>query len=238
MIAKVVSELDSVSHEFAEVWNSTNRPDGLPFILRRHDRQKQYWLEKEIELDAGNFWVDPTIPSQWIYHPSGNPGTKDSSDVQVRSAYFSKAFSLPRVLSARIQVLGDTRARLWVNGRLAGEVLARRSLSLSLEYERAKIFDVAPLLVDGENILSLEAENYLPNSSAGINVFGAVVSLDSTRTEFQSDSTWLVSAIAPDAWPQKGVSVEKGGVRAKSAAYSVTVIRPNLSTGRTSWFER
>ncbi|HAP35063.1 MAG TPA: hypothetical protein DCQ28_03650, partial [Bacteroidetes bacterium] len=64
------------------------------------------------------------------------------------------------IRSAKVQLLGDTWTKLYVNGKKIGEVSARRSLSLLVETERAKIFDILPFLSDSLNIISVESQNF------------------------------------------------------------------------------
>ncbi len=238
MCRSVVQEFEAFRGEFAPLWKRTNKPEGLENILQRHSRQMHYWNEKIAELNSGTAWTDPSIPSRWIAHPAGNPGTRDSSADQVRQAFFTVELDLPKVVSAKLQLLGDTRARAWLNGHEVGSVAARRSLSLLVEYERSKIFDMLPWAVEGRNVLAVECESNNRNASAGFNVFAEFRAANDSVIQVLSDSTWNATSMKPDGWPLRGLQPGRDSINARSYTYPVAVIRPNLRSGRTSWFER
>ncbi|MBI4427532.1 MAG: beta-N-acetylhexosaminidase, partial [Ignavibacteriales bacterium] len=140
----VVQELSKLKNEFRQVWLATNREANLNWLMLRYDRQAEYWHEKMEEIVRGFIWVEPTIESQWIYHPKGNPRKRDSLATQVPRAYFRKSFILDDTsTSAKLQLLGDSHAKLWVNGNELGEVYARRSLSLTVEHQRVRVWHLS-----------------------------------------------------------------------------------------------
>ena len=235
----VLSGLRHLRENFLKVWHSAYRDGGFDLLLGRYARQELYWMEKAGELDRGILWTDPTISSRWIYHPSGHPGNRDSTAAQVRRAFFRTAVEAPaRFRSARVQLLGDTHARLFLNGEEVAEVMARRSLSLRVESQRARIVDITAQLKPGPNVIAVESENVDDGGSAGVNVYGEIMGIDSTVTVMRSDSTWSVTDVKPAIWPSVDPVPSAGDVAVRVFPYPFLVTRPDLWRERTSWFER
>ncbi len=233
----VLDELGRLKEEFKSLWLETNRSSGLNLLMMRYNRQMQYWDETIRAVEQSGVVHDPLIESQWIYHPQANPGRRDSNVSQVTRAFYRKIFSLSQpVSSARLQLIGDTHARLWVNGVEVGEVYARRSLSLMVEQQRVRMWDVTSLLRPGDNILAVEVANYNAYASAGFNVYGELRN-GSVITKILSDSTWRVSPQAPGGW--KSVNFDdRDWLSAASKTYPFQVIQPDFDSGRLSWIER
>jgi hypothetical protein len=204
----------------------------------RYDRQISYWNEKIQELKRGDLWVDPFIESRWIYHPKANPRMRDTTVTQVSKAYFRQSFSVDdTATSATLQLMGDTHAKIWLNGGQLGEVFARHSLSLSVEHQRVKVWDLSKKLKKGKNVIAVETANYDPFGSAGINVYAEFSSSAKSATKIFSDSTWRVSDLSTTGWTNPEFS-DTGWLFAKIFPHPSPIIRPNFSTGRTSWIER
>jgi hypothetical protein len=232
----VAAELMKVKSEFESVWHTTNRTSGMALLLDRYDRQAAYWKELADKAQTGDLAVDPSIQSQWIYHPKAQPALKDSP--QVAKAYFRKTFSAGTgIRSAKVQLLGDTWAKLYINGTMIGSVEARRSLSLIVENQRAKIYDITPYLTDTSNVIAVEVQNFQNNGSAGVNIYGEIVSKDGSMRTLGTDGSWLVSDSASVDWNTNQFKANSW-LPAAAKKYSVPVVAPNLATGRTSWYER
>jgi hexosaminidase len=232
----VIEALSNVKTEFERIWNLTNKPQGLSLLLQRYDRQIAYWNEMIEQVGKGNFNLDPSLKSQWIYHPKANPNVKDST--QVPKAYFRKVFDVPKhSSSAKLQLLGDTWAKVYVNGKLIGEVMARRSLSLFVENQRAKIIDIAPFLRDTANIIAVETQNFQENGSGGANIYCEITLADGTVHTIMSDGTWKVTDAAANGWMNASFN-DSLWSSAAPKKFPFPVVQPNLTTGRTSWFER
>lgn len=233
----VLHRLDSLKERFKTLWLRTNRPEGLELLMKRYERQASYWREKKEELDRGILWSEPTIASQWIYHPRANPFSADTAAVQIPYALFRRELNLPELPSRGvIQVIAGTHAKVWVNGVEIGEVSARRSLSLIVETKRVQVWDVTSFLRQGANAIAVEARNYNRGGSAGFNLYGEITINDSTFT-LLSDSTWTVSDSPPSGWNQ-GTFLTQPSVQAVAKLYPLTVIKPNFKTGRSSWIEQ
>jgi hexosaminidase len=233
----VVNGLSTLRDEFKSLWLETNRSPSLNLLMMRYDRQIQYWEETIRAVERSGIVQDPLIESQWIYHPQANPGRLDSSVSQVPEACYRKVFSLSEPVSgARLQLIGDTHAQVWVNGVEVGEVFARRSLSLLVEHQRIRMWDVTPLLKPGDNVIAVEVANYNTFGSAGFNLYGELRG-GSVTTKILSDSTWKVSPQAPEEWRSVKFD-DHAWLRAVPKLYPFQVIQPDFDTGRLSWIER
>jgi hypothetical protein len=123
--------------------------------------------------------------------------------------------------------MGDTYAKLSVNGVFVDEVYTRRSLSLVTEYSRIKLLDITKHLKKGENVITAEVENYNRNGSAGVNIISNITS-PGYDIQIISDETWLTQTLDSSTDWKNAVIKE----------YPFTVTEPNFITGRTSWIER
>jgi len=136
-----------------------------------------------------------------------------------------------------LQLIGDTQAKIWLNGSQLGEVFARHSLSLSVEHQRVKVWDISKKLKKGKNIIAVETANYDPFGSAGINVYAELSSPAKGFTKILSDSTWRVSELSATGWANPEFS-DAPWPSAKVFPHPSPIIRPNFSTNRSSWIER
>jgi hypothetical protein len=235
---KALLTLTSLKDRFQHIWLATNRPENLEWLLRRFDRQAAYWHETIEALEAGTVPDQPEIPSRWIYHPRSNPRLRDSTATQIVRAHFRTSFpidSLPA--SGLLQLIGDTHAKVWLNGYFLGEVYARRSLSLIVEHERIKLFDLAPYLRKGNNTLAVQVDNYDLFGSGGLNLYGEIIKGGGTRRFIVSDSTWRVADSVAAGWKQVDFDVSSW-MSAAEKPYPFPVIRPNFAVRRSSWIER
>ena len=233
----VVPDLMKLKEEFRRMWLTTNVDANLGLLLARYDRQAEYWNEKRDQVKNRQLWVDPLIESSWIYHPNAHPRWKDSSAVQVRTAYFRKTVEVPEAGdSGWLQLIGDTRVKVYFNGKELGEVTARRSLSLTVESQRVKMWNITPFLVKGMNVIAAEAENYDQFGSAGLNIDGIIRSGDTT-VPVLSDQSWRVTDRPAGDW--SGVDYnDSTWVHAAVFPYPAQVIRPEFDKGQASWIER
>lgn len=242
LMKEVVPNLMKLKEEFRRLWLATNRPDNLNWLMQRYDRQAMYWQEKIAEVENGVWWIDPIIESQWIYHPRANPRKRDSTATQVPRAYFRKIFTVDAEPAyASLQLMGDTHTRVWLNGKELGETFVRTSLSLSVEYQRVKVWDVSSWLVKGDNIIAVEAANYDGFGSAGVNLYAELSSSKNATIKVLTDLTWRVTDAVQTGW-QGSTYDDSAWTVAVAKPYPLPVIRqnfsPRLTSSRTSWIER
>ena len=232
----VLKDLGSLRMEFETLWLKTNRPEGLEILLRRYDRQISFWQEKINQVKRGIFWVDPEIESAWIYHAPVDTGK--TTKVRVQHAWFRKTFSAPKeTRSATLQLIGDTFVKVWVNEKYVGEVYARRSNSLSAEYQRIKIFDILPFLCDSTNIIAVECRDYSLTGSAGVNIYCELQDRGGVVQKVMTDTTWKVSDKPAGGWENAGFD-DSRWARPIIISYPYTIVRPDFATGRASWIEQ
>ena len=231
---RMVADLEALKKEYSELWLKTNREANLHLLIARYDRQISYWKE----IAANPLMGDPSIPSAWLYHPQANPLKRDSSTTRIPKAWFRMTFDRddPQAPGG-IQLLGDTYAAVFVNGTEVGTVFARRSLSLTVEQQRAKAWDLTPFLRPGKNALAVEAINYDEFGSAGINILGYKVTPGGTITVVILDNHLKVTESAQSGWKEPNFDHSRWlPAAAKEVPY--TVVAPDFSRGRLSWIER
>jgi putative heme-binding domain-containing protein len=125
--------------------------------------------------------TQPPVP-EWITHPQNVPG---------QTNYFQKTFSarLP-LLKAILLGAVDGRMLVKINGLVVGEIAGR---------ERAMSLDVTKLIREGENILSISAQN-----PAGAATVSCLLELNADFAKVRwliSDTGWL-AALNEDMQPQ------------------------------------
>ncbi len=232
----VLKDLSVLKSEFESLWLATNKSAGLEQLMLRYDRQAAFWQEKIDQVKKGDFAVNPEIESGWIYHPKSRPGHGDSA--QVKKAYFRKTFIAPKNLrSATLQLIGDTHAKVSINGKSTGEVYVRASNSLSAEQERVRVFAILPLLTDSVNVIAAEAETFSPSGSAGVNIYCELERADGSVEKIMSDATWKVAEAVKGSWAGAAF-IDSSWTNAAVQPYPSIVIRPSFATGRGSWIER
>lgn len=232
----VIDNLATVRSEFEKVWLTAYKPQNLDRLLIRYDRQSAYWNELAEQIQRGDSVGSPQLKSQWIYHPKSQTGIKDS--LQKLKVYFRKDLPASKnIRSAKLQLLGDTWTKIFINGKRVGEVSARRSLSLMVEMERAKIFDILPFLNDSTNTIAIESQNFQEKGFAGVNIIGEIIDHNGSTQTFMTDTTWVVTDTTVNGWNLPAFKSDTW-VSAVAKNYSVPIVAPNLSTNRTSWFER
>ncbi len=148
------------------------------------------WIGKD-EQDQTSFLGD----ASWIWFPEGEPAT--SAPVGVR--YFRRHFDIPektQVNAARLLVAGDNEFTVFVNGQ---------QLGTGSNFKAAAEYDVAPLLVTGENVVAVS----VTNAGESPNPAGLLARLEATLNPgghffIASDEHWKASRIAVEGWTDRG----------------------------------
>jgi len=220
MINLNLTELNKLKNDYKNIWLTYYKPDNLNMIMDKFDFLSAYFTETKSAL-INNSLINPVIPSKWIYYSTA----KDSLQ---SSAKFTKEFEInDDITSAKMQLLGDSYVKLYINGKFVDEIYARRSLSLLVDYRRIMYKDISSFIKKGKNIIEIEAFNYNKEPNAGLNFISEIKTPNNTLTLI-SDQNWLV----------KPIESEKGIKNAEVKEYPFTVIAPNFNTDRTSKSER
>jgi hypothetical protein len=130
-----------------------------------------------------------------------------------------------KVTSAVVHLMADSYAELYVNDKLIGDVRGRRTLSLLVESQRSKFFDITDFLKPGVNTIKIIVKNFGENVSAGINV---QIDLKTTTSHHRiySDESFKVS------------SDGKSFVEPKLITVRFISSEPDFEREITSWYER
>lgn len=224
----LLDHLSKIRRDYIRAYLRTNRGPMLQLIKDRFDEQVAQLRSGTSEMLKGNSNFDQKLPSSFIYYPKSTPYTPGNSKVD--SATFVKTIDLDAIpTKAMLQLIGDTYCRLYVNGRLVGDVKARRTLTWNVEFNRVKLFDIRKFLRKGLNTIAVQSENFDINGSAGCNVY-AVIGADTIMT----DGSWQVL---------KGIVSPRQVARARqlnAMPYDNrwAISAPDFSLNLKSWIER
>jgi hypothetical protein len=217
MIDLNIEDLQTLKNRYRDLWLKYYKSDNLNMIDDKFERLIAYFNETKALIYRDDL-KSPEIPSQWIYYPN---------EKSVKKAKFRKNLNLDTIPeSPLLQMLGDTYAKLYINGQFAGEVYARRSLSLLVDYRRILFSDIKEYLKEGDNNFEIVVENYNKKGRAGFNL---ITNITENGEVFMSDETWEVTDLeqTKETWR-----------KSEASDYRYEVIAPNFDTGRSSWIER
>ncbi len=139
-----ISELKKLEKEYSDIWLQYYKKDNLNMIQDKFERLISYFEETKAQVKENPVKLaSPLISSSWIYVAKDDTGKKNLAD----KAEFKRVINLnQKPEHAYLQLMGDTYARLFINGEYVDEVFARRSLSLLVDYKRIKFLDVSKFL--------------------------------------------------------------------------------------------
>jgi hexosaminidase len=221
----MIERLKQLKSDYRQLWLRTNREDNLHLIEKeKYDRQIFAWERMKEALKQEVVEYDQTIKSKWMYHPNANPYEKNKSQVE-SSIFIRDLIVKDKVTSAIVHLMADSYAELYVNDNLIGDVRGRRTLSLLVESQRAKFFDITNYLTPGINKIIVIAKNFGENVSAGINI-QLDIKTTITHHRIYSDESFRVSSdgrtfVEPKLITGRFVSSE-----------------PDFERRLTSWYER
>ena len=142
--------------------------------------------------------------AQWIWRDEG--GSASSMPPEVR--YFRRVFTVEGDIdSATLVMTADNDFTCWVNGRWAGA---------GQDHQRTYAMDVTAWLEPGENLLTVEADNWTdhPNPAALIGRLVIEYADGRVRTLI-TDTKWEAAARVPENWKTDAASrASWGAVRA------------------------
>ena len=205
--------LAQIEEQYQTLWLRTNRPDNLTRVLNLFRHQKAYYAESYAQLTDKHHDFPMEVPSKWI---TANRFTTDTTNPTV---YLRKTFMLPankRIQSADLQIVANTNATIFVNGKKIGKVVATKSLSLLAENQRVGWWKIKEQLADGENCLTVEVSNYIPERPAAANVYLEIYFEDDAVLIVGSDPTWEAAIVPSKKWQTVDFAESWG----KAAEYS------------------
>lgn len=197
MCSAMIHEFQQLQAEYQHLWLLTNKRQNLQNILELYHRQIFYWKQKIEQINAGEYNLSGEIRSRWIYHPLVRRDSTARSHVQ-----FIKKIVLPEnVKNFKFQTIGQSHLKIYFNSHFIGEQVARRSVSLIVEKQRVRIWDVTPYLKTGRNEITIEVKNYDRNEFAGLNFYGEISFFGEKKIlPILSDDSWYVNCDFPEYW--------------------------------------
>lgn len=242
-IGAVRDETASLRDVFKELWLRTNQPANLHYAINEYNALVKVWDDTAERVKKRTFAYDPRPPAEWIYHPEA------AAERPVQHAYFRKVLKLdPReIASAGIQVQGDTHVKIYVNGKQLGEQFARRNLSAAVNPKLLVVYDIKPLLRQGDNVIAVDAHSYGtmspelepggPPRSGGFHLYGEIRDTSGKTQPITSDASWKVSDSEAPNWNRSDYD-DRGWRSAKGDPKpTVWVTYPDFSKGLRGFSE-
>ncbi len=219
LIEENVKQLTNLKRDFSQLWQQYNKADNLWMIEDKYDRLITYFEETKDQIRKHEL-RSPLLQSKWIYFPN-------EEDEFIYKVEFKNEIEIDnKIESAHLQIIADTFAKLWINGKEVDSVYTKRSGSLWIEQQRIKLIDIAKYLKQGENKILVEARNYYTAKTPGINITAKIVTQSGT-IKYSSNDNWKVKNSNSDKW----VDVEL-------QENPLEIIAPNFKINRKSWIER
>ena len=180
------NQIAALAKEYKKLWLQNDKPANLHFILNQFNREKTFWNIKADEVAKGLYNASPLLPSQFIYFPTA---ARDEATVPL--TYFRKTFQIERrPQKALLQIINAGVAENYFNGKKLGEMIARRSGSMTVVSQRVKVYDITKRLKQGKNLLAFQVKSYDPRGKAGINAYLWLLYSDGTTEHILSDIYW------------------------------------------------
>lgn len=215
-----ISQLKDLKDQYQKLWLMYYKNDNLNMIMDKFDRLVTYFEESKEAINKGEL-SNPTIKSEWIF-------ASKLKKTAYKKAEFKREFTIRnKVKSAKLQLLADTHAKIYINDKFVGEIYSKRSLSLLTEYDRFLYLDVTKHFKKGKNKIVIKAESYKGSKGAGINLIAEITTTNG-MFEVVSDEKWMSRSLDPKRNWKKSITKD----------YKYIVIAPNFSRDRTSWIER
>ena len=198
MCGAMAHEFQLLGEKYRQLWLEQNRPENLDLIMGLYERQKYFWRERAGAIRRGNFESSGELTSQWIAYPNATIDKWERFNARFRTGITVPA----GIRTLRIQTIGQSDLSIYFDDKLIGCQMARRSVSLRVEAERVKIWDLTKSATPGKHILRIDVRNYEPRYRASINVYGEITGPAGRLQFIQSGEEWQVqSLLPPDAVP-------------------------------------
>ncbi len=167
LVDKNISQLAKLKTDYSLLWKRDNSSDNLWMVEDKFDRLQAYFHEIKIQLEQ-NQLESPLLKSEWIYYPNAD------KEFIWKVEFAGKLIIDGEIKSAQMQIIGDTFAKLSINGKEVDSVYTKRSGSLWIEQQRIKMIDITKHLKQGENSILIEARNYYDTKTPGINIISEI----------------------------------------------------------------
>ncbi|MEN8193568.1 MAG: family 20 glycosylhydrolase [Bacteroidota bacterium] len=221
MIKQNINELNNLKDQYENLWLNYYKPENLNLIIDKFDRLIAYFDETNEQILSDTL-INPEIESNWLYCAKNRRSGYDKAD-------FKKEFSIKGdINNAYLQLIGDSHAKLYINGEYIDEVFVSRSLSLVTEYKRYLLVDISDHLKTGKNKIEVKAASYRGRKGAGFNLISEI-NTDNGVQIIKSDKSWLCKPSGKKKRRWKKAIIKE---------YKYPVIAPNFNKERTSWIER
>jgi hypothetical protein len=161
----------------------------------------------------------------------------------VQHAWFRKVITVDpsEVASAGIQLQGDTHVKIYVNGTEVGEQFARRNLSAPVNPKLLAVYDIKPLLKQGDNVIAVDARAYGttkdelepggPSRSGGFHLYGEIRDKNGNVQPIASDASWKVSDRESKDWNRPGHDDKAWPAAKNDPKPTVWVTYPDFAKG-------
>jgi len=194
---KLSTEIQELNNQHRELWLRTNREANLDRLMTLFEYQEAY-LQEMVQALGENRWAIPTtVPSQFIAAHGA------SKEQVIPTAYLRKSFTLPgkRVDQAYLQLIGDSDATVWLNNEEIGRVIATKSLSLWVELQRVKYWDVTDQLRRGNsNVIAARTTSYRNDRPGSANIYLEIHYSDGSTERITSDQYWKSNTLPDENW--------------------------------------
>lgn len=215
---------------YEKLWLQCAKRDMLDRVLLKFDWMIKVYEKKIAEIKAGIKWINPFLPSEWIY-ARGARGDIDHS-------YFVRSvvkLNIPKdfIKRAHVQLVGNDYATLFVNGRKVGSVSSRFCLSPVPRDTAVKIFDIQKFLEPGENAIGIEGQCFSVAMPAVL-AYGEIVFKDGRMYPLVTDKNWKGNTSLFEGWalPTFGdASWEPIKSRGQVPAFNSEINLPDLDQG-------
>jgi len=191
IVQKMLSNAKLLLKEYQKLWLGCAKNPMMKRPVMRFQQLINFLEDKKIQLKQGIPWIDPFLPSNYIW---SHERITDS-----KPRYFRKKFEIEgRIKEAKLQIIADNYAEIFVNEVMIGSVSSRFSLSILPLMKSVRVFDIAPFLQEGKNIIAIEARHFL-QSHGSINVFIELNTIENVENKptiiynsLISDGSWKV----------------------------------------------
>ena len=195
-LKSLADELATLAKTYKQLWIRNNREANLYRIQDLFNRMQKYLLIKAEEIENGNFAFNGKLTSPFISHPN-----TENENARVSHIFLRKEFDLEgKPEKAVIQAIANSHAKVWINGKKVGDVVARKSLSAWVESQRVKSWNVESLLKKGKNVIAVEVNDYIPEAKASANIWLQYKLNDKWSAPVASNAYWMVSDLYERDW--------------------------------------